>query len=364
MSKRLQNYPDPMEVFDKYGADVLRMYLLSSPVMAAENLSLKESELQEMQRGFFRMLWNSYYFFILYASTDNWQPKENFDFSENLLDKWILSKVENLNQEVEKNMQAYNLPASARLFFTFVDDLSNWYIRRSRKRFWKSENDADKSDAYQTLHYVLNKISKLLAPFAPFVSEEIYRNLTSGESVHLQEFPVAKSELIDSQIVEDMSLVRKIVEIGLSKRAEAKIKVRQPLMEIKYRAKQLSAELESIIADEVNVRSINFDSSIFDDVHLDTTLSEDLLAEGYAREFIRSVQSLRKKSDFNISDRIETFFQTDSDELSSAIKKYEEIIKRETLSEMLELKKIDLDNVEETKIEGKNVWIGVRKRSS
>ncbi|MFA5158223.1 MAG: isoleucine--tRNA ligase [Patescibacteria group bacterium] len=364
MSKRLQNYPDPMEVFEKYGADVLRLYLLSSPVMMAENLSLKELELQELSRGFFRMLWNSYYFFVLYASTDNWQPKDSVENSENLLDKWILAKVEFLNQEVEKNMQAYNLPAATRQLFGFVDELSNWYIRRSRKRFWKSENDQDKNNAYQTLYSVLIKLSKILAPFAPFISDEIYRNLSGHDSVHLTDFPSVDNLFIDEDIVNDMDLVRKIVELGLSKRAEAKIKVRQPLMSLKYKFKQLPIELESIIADEVNVRSIYHDKLLKTDIELDIELTEDLIAEGYSREFIRTVQALRKKADFNISDRIETFFQTEDRELTDALKKYDDVIKKETLSVSFSDRKADIEQSEETKIEGKEIWIGVRRKIS
>jgi isoleucyl-tRNA synthetase len=362
MSKRLQNYPDPMQVFEKYGADVLRLYLLSSPVMAAENLSLKESELQELQRGFFRMLWNSYYFFALYTSIDNWQPKSEMPQPKNSLDRWMIAKTQELNAAVEKNMQAYNLSAATRLFFPFVDDLSNWYIRRSRKRFWKSENDEDKESAYHTLYYVLIQLSKLLAPFAPFISDEIYKNLTSGESVHLADFPSVDNSKIDKNIIEEMEIARKIVEIGLSKRAEAGIKVRQPLLTIKYRAKQLSAELESIIASEVNVRSIWYDKEIVDDVELDMQLSEELIAEGKAREFVRIVQGLRKKAGFDISDRIETYYCTDDETLSDAILKEIEYIKKETLSEKLEDKKEEsVDISEESKIDGQVIFIGARK---
>ncbi|MEI8060738.1 MAG: isoleucine--tRNA ligase [Candidatus Berkelbacteria bacterium] len=361
MSKRLQNYPDPMEMFNKYGADVMRMYFLTSPVVAAENLNFSESDMSEFSRGMFRMLWNSYYFFILYVTTDNWTPAENYK-PGNLLDVWIVSKLETLNLEIEKNMQAYNLPGATRLFAEFIDELSNWYIRRSRKRFWKSENDDDKNAAYATLHYVLTKLSQLLAPFAPFVSEEIYQNLTGKESVHLSDFPVANKGFIKDDVIADMDLARKIVELGLSKRAEAAIKVRQPLMTIKYKAKQLSVELESIIASEVNVRSIYYDKEISDDIELDTQLSDDLILEGKAREFVRIVQGLRKKADFDISDRIETYYITEDQTLLSAISKELEYIKKETLSEKLEGKRNDsLDISEESKIDGVSIFIGARR---
>ncbi len=361
MSKRLQNYPDPMEMFNKYGADVMRMYFLTSPVVAAENLNFSESDMSEFSRGMFRMLWNSYYFFILYVTTDNWTPAENYK-PGNLLDVWIVSKLETLNLEIEKNMQGYNLPGATRLFSEFIDELSNWYIRRSRKRFWKSENDDDKNAAYATLHYVLVKLSQLLAPFAPFVSEEIYQNLTGKESVHLSDFPATNKEFIKNDVIADMDLVRKIVELGLSKRAEAGIKVRQPLLSLKYKAKQLSVELESIIASEVNVRSIWFDKEIADDIELDTELSDDLISEGKAREFVRIVQGLRKKADFDISDRIETFYQTEDSKLTDSIVKNTDYIIKETLSEKLENKKNDsLEISEESKIDGQSIFIGARK---
>ena len=181
MAKRLKNYPDPMVIFDKYGADVVRFYLLSSPVVSAQNLSFSEKELAELARGMFRMLWNSYYFFILYTNIDKFKAISNKQqATSNLLDRWIISELNMLIKKVNGHMEDYKLHKAVRLFPEFVDNLSNWYIRRSRKRFWKSENDKDKNQAYQTLHFVLAELSKLLAPFAPFVAEEIYRNLSTN----------------------------------------------------------------------------------------------------------------------------------------------------------------------------------------
>jgi isoleucyl-tRNA synthetase len=362
MSKRLQNYPDPMEMLNKYGADVMRMYFLTSPVVMAENINFSEPDMAEFSRGMFRMLWNSYYFFILYVTTDDWQPSGKDFSSDNVLDQWIIAKVEKLNVDVNKNMQSYNLPGSARLFPEFIDELSNWYIRRSRKRFWKSENDNDKDNAYHTLYYILIKLSQLLAPFAPFISEEIYCNLTNEKSVHLSDFPAANQKFLNDSVIEEMYLARKIVEAGLSKRAEAKIKVRQPLLSLKYKARQLSVQLESIIASEVNVRSIQFDPEINGEVELDTELSDDLISEGQSREFVRIVQAMRKKADFQISDRIDTFYESSDQKISAAIQKESEYIKKETLSQSLENSKIDGVTLKETaKIDGVDIWVGVRK---
>jgi len=337
------------------------LYLLSSPVMAAESLNLNENELKELQRGFFRMLWNSYYFFTMYATLENWQESD-FSLSDNILDRWIIIKIENLNLDVEKNIEKYNLPAATRKFFEFVDDLSNWYIRRNRKRFWKSEDQKDKDAAFQTLNYVLIKFSQILAPFAPFISEEIYKNLSNGESVHLTDFPIANQNFIDQDLLDQMENARKIVEVGLSKRAEAKIKVRQPLALLKYKTSQLSPDLESIIADEVNVETVEFDSEIVDDVELNIQLSPKLLAEGKAREFIRQIQSLRKKTNYSINDRIEIYYQTENSELSKIISEKSSYIREETLSDKIfEEKPQQVDDFENSKIDGESIYLGVRK---
>lgn len=358
MSKRLKNYPDPIDVFNKYGADVLRMYLLSSPVMAAENLNLKESELQEIQRGFFRMVWNSYYFFVLYASVDNWKVDKDFAESKNPLDIWMVERVRELNFDVDKYMEEYNLPAATRQFFSFADDLSNWYIRRSRKRFWKSESDDDKNSAYHTLYYVLIKFSQLLAPFAPFISEEIYKNLTGDLSVHLSNFPFSQARNDSNNIISEMKQARSSVESALSLRAKFNIKVRQPLRSYQYTGKKLSSELEEILKDEINVKEV-FNS---EKENLDTVLDSELIAEGNSREIIRIIQATRKDSKLKVEDRIHVFWQSDSSVAGEAIEKFADIIKKETLADS-----IIKDNADELllstkqKINNFEIWIGIRK---
>ena len=319
MSKRLKNYPDPMEMFEKYGADAMRFYLLSSPVMTAENINMAESEIAEISRGMFRMLWNSYYFFILYAEIDNFVPGNLEDFKpKNILDKWILALTQKLISDVDKSMTKYDLPKSVRPISEFIDNLSNWYIRRSRKRFWKSENDEDKNQAYTTLFIVLRDLSKLLAPFCPFISEEIYKNLTGEESVHLADFPAVKKDLLDENVIKEMSIARKIVEIGLAKRAEIKIKIRQPLSSLSYVGEDISDELKSIIAEETNVKEVKNVAGSELSVEFDQVITEDLKTEGLAREIIRTIQSLRKDANFKIDDRIEIYYQTESEEINSA----------------------------------------------
>ncbi len=335
MSKRLNNYPDPMLMFDKYGADVLRQYLLSSPVMQAENINFSEKELAELQRGMFRMLWNSYSFFALYSNIDKWQPATNPSTGEaglNVLDRWILSELNILVEEVNKYMESYELTKAARLFAPFIDNLSNWYIRRSRKRFWKSENDTDKNSAYTTLHEVLVTLAKLMAPFTPFVSEEIYKNLTGETSVHLAEYPRANKEKIDLDLSNEMIQTRKVVELGLSARATAKIKVRQPLQSVTYHGLRLNSELEEIVADEVNTKQVKYAKDNTSSVEIDTNITEELRLEGFAREIIRGIQSLRKELDFQIDDRITLEYKTDSAILAKTFDKFGQLIAHETLA--------------------------------
>ena len=302
MSKKLKNYPDPMEIIEKYGADALRFYLLSSPIVSAENLNFSEKDLGETSRNVFRMLWNSYSFFTTYASIDNWEPKKDAVVSENILDRWMLSELQILIREVNSSMEKYELSRATRAFLPFIDHLSNWYIRRSRKRFWKSEDDLDKEQAYQTLHTVLVTLSKLMAPFTPFLAEEMYKNLTGEKSVHLADYPEANEKLIDEELNVAMKSARQLVTLGLKERADAGIKVRQPL----YRAwihEELGDEMEEILKEELNVKGILVDKHV-ETLKVDTTLDDALRLEGEAREIIRAIQEGRKKAGFNVEDRV------------------------------------------------------------
>ncbi len=362
MAKRLKNYPDPMEMLDKYGADVMRIYLSSSPVMLAENLNFSESDLSEYSTGMLRMLWNSYCFFMLYVNCEDLSVgnfrKEDI---KNILDLWILSKIEKLNQDVESSLLKYNIPSATRLFKVFIGEMSNWYIRRSRKRFWKSEDKNDMISAQRTLHYLLVKLSILFAPFAPFISEKIYKNLTGKESVHLADFPVTNKELIDDEIENQMERARKIVEIGLAKRAKAKIKIRQPLSSLSYSGKKLSDDLEQIIADEINVKEVkNSDHS--DEVFLDTNLTKDLIAEGSARDIIRAIQDLRKEAGLIVSDEIVVFYQT-SGKIQNTIVKFSEFIKKETLAKSISKENlVDCQNSKLLEIQKEKIVIAIKKK--
>lgn len=306
MSKKLKNYPDPMEIVEKHGADALRLYLLSSPIVSAENLNFSERELSDSTKNVFRMLWNTYSFFTMYANLDKWVPKTVNDELKpaNVLDRWILSELQMLVQDVNVSMASYDLIKATRALSPFVDNLSNWYIRRSRKRFWKSEDDADKESAYATLHHVLVELSKLMAPFTPFLAEEMYRNLTGKESVHLAEYPKVDESLIDEKLNLQMALVRAIVNDALANRATAGIKVRQPLADVTI-GHPISEELQTIIMEEINVKAVRIIPSNDKPIaELNLTITPELALEGQAREIIRAVQEGRKAAGFNVEDRI------------------------------------------------------------
>lgn len=311
MSKSKGNVIDPFEMFGKYGADALRWYLYSinQPGLPKR---FDEKGMRETMSRVFRMLWNSYSFFTTYASIDGWEPSESGEPSENLLDRWILSELRVLVRDVSGSLEEYDLFAPTGKIEAFIDNLSNWYIRRNRKRFWKNENDGDKAAAYATLYEVLVTLSKLMAPFTPFLSEEIYRNLTGEESVHLSSWPEAREDLIDETLGGRMGKVRDIVSIGLQKRAEAKIKVRQPLGKLSVGPRFAdvfegdgSDRYVEIVSEELNVKEVSVDASLGEDgVVLDVAITPELQLEGEAREIIRAVQEGRKAAGFEVSDRI------------------------------------------------------------
>ncbi|MEK9160289.1 MAG: isoleucine--tRNA ligase [Patescibacteria group bacterium] len=232
LSKRKKNYPDPNLLFEEKGVDTVRMFLYQSTAPLAEDVRFSEQHVDELLKKFTLTLWNTYSFFVTYANIDEFAPQSGPFEPKHKLDQWILSYLNALTEEVTKNMEDYNLTKATRPLIEFVDHLSNWYIRRSRRRFWKSENDADKWEAYQTLHTVLVQFSKLLAPFTPFLADEIYRNLTSEESVHLSDWPKANKQLINESLNEEVRLARQIVNLGHAIRGKKKIRVRQPLAKV------------------------------------------------------------------------------------------------------------------------------------
>ncbi len=358
MSKKLKNYPDPMEILNKYGSDVLRYYLMASPVVAAENLNFSERDMSDIQRNLFRMLWNSYSFFTTYAVIDNWSPQNRKSKIENrnLLDRWILSELQLLIKEVNAAMEKYELNRATRAFGPFVDNLSNWYIRRSRKRFWKSEDDGDKEQAYQTLYTTLVTLAKLMAPFTPFLAEEIYRNLTGEESVHLAEYPVVDDSLVDEKLNEEMQHARFIVTMGLKFRADNKIKVRQPLQYVK--ARPINKELEDMVIEELNVKEYISQDEMKELVELDLTITPGLKLEMEAREIIRAIQEGRKKAGFNVEDRISLGYIGKE----NVFEMFGEMIAKEVLATVVESAELaDAEYSETADIEGESFTLSLKR---
>ncbi|HWY78793.1 MAG TPA: isoleucine--tRNA ligase [Candidatus Sulfotelmatobacter sp.] len=312
MSKNFKNYPDPREMLEKYGGDALRLYLLGSPVMHGEDILISEEQYKMQVRTTMLILWNVYNFFITYANLDGWKPSKAFDQSESVLDEWIISLTEQLKQNVTESLDSYDTVASIDKLKVFVTDFSIWYIRRSRNRTGPSATDkTDKEAFYQTCYKVLITLVQLMAPITPFLSEELYRNLTNGESVHLSDWPeVKKATKIQKELLDHMQQVRKIVELGLAARKEQQIKVKQPLAKITVslgeKEYQFKDNLAQLILDELNVKEIAYDEKKVSEtrITLDTNLNDSLIAEGQAREIIRKIQEERKKLETSLDEKV------------------------------------------------------------
>lgn len=374
MSKKLKNYTDPMELMNKTSADSFRFLMLSSPLTNGENFALADKDVMDVARKL-GMIWNMYDFFTMYAEVDGWEF--NGDMSDplhdltNPLDIWIVSRLHQLITEVERGLNNYNLQDATKPILPFLDDASNWYVRRSRRRFWKSEDDGDKNDAYRTLHYVLVRLSYMLAPFTPFLAEELYHNLTGdNESIHLKDWLPAGE--IDNSMLRDMNALRTAVNDGLSKRASEGIKVRQPLASVKLIntiSQDTSAEvaqfLIDIAKDELNVKSVEIvtdseSESVQPSVVYDLTITPELKREGLMREIVRHVQSARKQAGLQIDDRIVLSISSDDSEISQAIDAFADVIKSETLA--VELNSVVNESEKyDAKIEGKLVEISLKK---
>ena len=337
MSKSYGNYTDPNELMDKFSADALRFLLVSSPLLNGEDFVLQDKEVGDVQRKL-AMIWNMYDFFTMYAEVDGWEWKGSLDDPSpelhNQLDIWVLSRLHQLQEQMSQDIDAYNLPDALSGVLPFLDDASNWYVRRSRRRFWKSEDDADKNEAYVTLHYLLVRLSMLLAPFTPFLAEELYHNLTGGESVHLLDWPPIGA--IQQSVLDDMTRARSIIEQGLALRmqkteTETQVKVRQPLATLQYGGTRLSRYYEDIIAEEVNVKEVLYSKAQVM-TSIDKTITPALRSEGMMREVVRAVQSARKQAGLQIDDRIILRLFTEDTDLAAAVQEHEATIKIETLA--------------------------------
>jgi isoleucyl-tRNA synthetase len=427
MSKSQRNYSDPMEVVNNFGADAMRFFLMNSAVVRAEDLRFSEDGVKEVLKSFIIPLWNAYSFFITYANIDNYQPekslKEGWEtILENPLDRWILSESELLVKNVSEALEGYELQKACQPLVDFIDLLNNWYIRRSRRRFWRSVNDKDKIQAYNTLYSVLMKFSHAAAPIIPFTTEEMYLNLKSeqmAESIHLAGYPVYREELRDRALEIKMALTKQTVTMGRALRSIHSLKTRQPLQTLfivdrDEQELQILREMEAIILQELNVKQVEYRTNetdivrysakanfkvlgrtlgkdmkevaavlqnltgdqikeildgspmeidysngkvVVDDeaivvqrselegmkvlnegsitVGLDSRITPELVREGIARDVIRSVQSLRKDRNLDVTDRI-ALYLSGPEEVAEAVKFHTDYIQQETLSESME----------------------------
>ena len=311
MSKSKKNFKDPLEIVEKYGADTLRFYLLSSPLMNADNFNFSEKGMEEIYKKVLVLIYNVNNFYSMYKK----EGDENYEPSKNLMDQWIISLTEKMSQEVKENLENYNTIKACSSIRKYVDDLSTWYVRNSRERF----NSEDKS-ARKTLRYVLEKLSKGVAPIMPFISETIYQNLTNEEkSVHLEDWPKFDKKLINQDLEDKMINVREVVSQGLRHRDQNRIGLKWPLAlaTISYKKAFLEGEkeLQEIIKQELNVKTLKVLESSEEQlsIELDFNLTPELEAEGYAREISRLVQSARKKIGLNKEDLVDINIVIDKD---------------------------------------------------
>ena len=358
-SKSRGNVLDPNFLFENFGSDAVRWYFYtSSPV--GESYRTGADTLRETVQQFFIPLWNCYSFFVTYARLDGFDPAETeVPVAErHVLDRWLLSKLAGLVDAVTVGLDSYDANEPARKIQRFVDDLSNWYIRRSRRRFWKSQSDRDKLAAYQTLFETLRTVCQLMAPFAPFASDAMYRNLSGETSVHLSDFP-APMTFHDPQVESDMARARQAVEAGLAARDANRIKVRQPLASFVVPGEALPEDIAAIVREELNVKSLVFGAP---EPKLDTEITEELRLEGLAREVVRAIQDRRKKLGLNVEDRIDTRYEADG-MLVRALEKHADYVKNETLSTTLTRGRADDFNGEQMMLEGEQIWIGLKPAS-
>ncbi|MDP1880895.1 MAG: isoleucine--tRNA ligase [Parachlamydiaceae bacterium] len=421
MSKRLKNYPDPVDVIHQFGADAIRLYLLHSPAVKADDLAFSKHGVELILRQIILPLWNAYSFFITYARIYNWSPSSLPEQLDQPLDEWMISLINKLIHEVELGMDRYDLSTAVEPFVQFIDQLTNWYIRRSRRRFWEHEETPDRNQAFATLYHVLMTLSKIAAPYVPFLSEMIYQNMRTSEmpeSVHLTDFPPYEKKRRREKLEAEMEAVQVTVSLGHSLRKEHKYKVRQPLPAAHIASsdpKVLSflKDQQHLIEDELNVKTVNFsqnehefvklhakanfrilgkkvgklmraaqiaiegltqdklqvlldgknmtidlegesytltpeDVQVERVVHegliaaneglitiaLDTTLNEELLLEGLAREIINKVNTMRRDASYAVTDRISLMIEG-SDRIHACFNHYKEMICNEVLAEKI-----------------------------
>ncbi len=411
MSKSKGNYPDPNVVIEKYGADALRFYLLTNPVVNGEDINFSEKSVQEVNRKVSLIFYNVWQFYKMYQITDTQINTDNIDFNslQNVLDKWVIAKLQNTHQKVTKYMDGYNTVRAGREIAEFVNELSTWYLRRSRERIkshstvltgaqggssansesritsrdeqsrtassGSTTNDEASKQALRTLGYVLAETTKMLAPFMPFMADHIYKDVTGAESVHLAEWSVMKADDGSHQTLQAMENLRGLVELGLFLRKDTGIKVRQPLAELSYEFKnkdaKISEDLESILAEELNVKKVSEGAAETSEqwavkenelakISLSFELNEELKKEGMARELERQVQDLRKKSGLKPGDLVDLYYNTTDEELEQVILNLLDR-KKTFVSQIKKSLEVEVDFEIQGEVDGKGIWIGLVK---
>jgi isoleucyl-tRNA synthetase len=447
MSKSKGNAVDPFEALEQYGADAIRWYFYVNSAPWLPN-RFHGKAVMEGQRKFMGTLWNTYAFYVLYANIDEFDPtKYELEYDKlPVMDKWLLSKLNTVTKEVDEHLSNYRIPESARALQEFVDDMSNWYVRRSRSRFWQKDMPQDKINAYMTLYTALVTICKVAAPMIPFMTEEIYQNLVRSvdkdapESIHLCDYPAVDDAMIDTDLEENMEEVLKAVVLGRACRNASNIKNRQPIGNMYIKAeKELSDFYKEIIADELNVKSVEFKDDVssfttyefkpqlrtvgpkygkllggirgylanidgnaakaeleangkivFDvngeavelaeedlliqmikmegyvteqdkgvTVVLDTNLTDELIEEGFVREIISKIQTMRKEAGFEVMDKIKVSSQNNA-KIAEIIEKNGQMIKNDVLCEQIEVGMAE-GYTKEWNINGEDVILGVQK---
>jgi len=366
MSKSKQNFPDPTVMMEKYGVDALRYYLLSSPVMVAEGLNFSEKGVKEALQKTVMLLYNILSFYKMYEE----KSFVDGDFeSEHVLDKWIIAKMNELIKKTTNGMNNYNLPDSVRPIEEFISDLSTWYLRRSRGRF-KGDAEKDKEAALKTMQFVIVNLSKVMAPFMPFTAEYLYQEIgvKELESVHLESWP--ETGEIDQNVIDKMAITRKIVEMGLSLRAQENIKVRQVLAKLQIKNNnELEKGYLDLIRDELNLKEVEIVSEISEkfvssgegelSIGLDTQITFELRQEGIVRELVRNINALRKNNKLTINDSVKLYYEVENEEIRDVFKKFNDQIAKDTLSK--EIINEGIGEMREIKIGGANMKIGIEQ---
>ncbi len=338
LSKKLRNYTPPEEIMEKFGADTLRFFLLTgTPV--GDDQTVSDKRIEETYRKTISTFWHTFVFLRTYIEK-KFKPKKNFQ-PKSALDRWAVSRLNETAEKMIEKMEDYQLTDAGRLWGNFIEDLSNWYVRRSRRRLQKPKNSRERNEASQALYYVLINTAKLGAPFIPFLCEEIYLGLKKPrmpESVHLCDFPEAQKDLINKDLEEKMTKIRELVTLALAERASKGIKIRQPLQELGIRSRELEGEREllELLAEEINVKEINFDETLKAEIWLDTKITKELKEEGLARELVRQIQEARKEAGLSKDDEIVIAWRSASPVWKKIIEKWGSFVKEENLAREIE----------------------------